>query len=112
MHRLLSTGRLSTDLPASAVSVLPGAELGASLLPGAGDHLSSVFVLGAGNYVLRAPCALLPDTVLLPDLLCGRTGYGPVRHCCTGSARATTGPGCARNTGPESGAGQQWQPAL
>jgi hypothetical protein len=44
--------------------VLPGAELGTALLPGAGDIVPAVLVLGTGDHVLRGPCSnVLPDLV-------------------------------------------------
>src|SRR5438270_33521 len=61
MQRVLPAGRLPADVLSATVPVLPGAELGAALLPGAGDQLPSMLVLGAGHDLLCAACAdLLP----------------------------------------------------
>jgi hypothetical protein len=46
-----------------AVAVLPGAELGAALLPGPGDYLSPVLLLGAGHDLLRPTAPVLPDVL-------------------------------------------------
>ena len=54
--------------------MLPGAELGAALLPGAGDDVSSKLLLGAGHDVLRSAAA----TALLPNIVQRRAACRPL----------------------------------
>src|SRR5579859_3180484 len=61
MHRLLASSGLSADVLQAAVAVLPGAKLGAALLPGSGAELSRCLVLGAGDELLPASGAGLPE---------------------------------------------------
>src|SRR5713101_4909603 len=53
--------------------MLPGAELGAALLPRAGDQLSGLLGLGAGDDLLSAGCA-------------GRAGLPAGQRLCRGAA--------------------------
>ena len=62
MHRLLPAGGLPANLLSIALPMLPGAELGAALLPSPSDYLPAMLVLGAGHDMLCAASAdLLPD---------------------------------------------------
>jgi hypothetical protein len=54
LHLLLEASLLPADLLSPAVAVLPGAELGRTLLPGARNHLPAVLVLGASHHLLHA----------------------------------------------------------
>src|SRR5262249_32374033 len=85
----------------AAFPVLPGAELGAALLPGAGAELSDCVVLGAGDNLLPAG---LPAAVPHADC-CGVPGWelrsaGCFRHAgCFATARCVGPAGCFGTAG-------------
>jgi hypothetical protein len=63
VHVQLSTSRLPDHLLPVAFAVLPGAKLGAALLPGSGHQLSAMLVLGTGHELLHPCGAGLPDGI-------------------------------------------------